>query len=413
MEEIGRAYVALALRINEHFPGYVDAFIGGEETRQAILAFGPRSVADLREDADQLARRIAREPLPEPRKTWLARQVEAMRATLARLDGEIIPLCEEAQRCLDITPERVPESEFEAAIAEVDRLLPGRGPLAERVEAWKRETEVAEDKVPALLELARHEARRRTQALIELPGGEDVEIHTVHNQPWSGYNWYLGQYRSRIDVNLDLPTRVQSILPLMTHEGYPGHHTERALKEHILYRQRGWEEASVTLLNTPESVISEGIANVALDMIFSGEEATAWLHDVLYPAAGLGHRDVERDRALGRAYRKLAGVGGNVAFLAHEDGLSDDQLVAYIRKYDLRSEAEARFSLRFIRNPMFRTYIFTYFYGERMLRAALAGPDRRDVFRRLLTEPITPSMVEGWIAETREGLGDEAGERHA
>lgn len=413
MDEIGRACVALALRINEHFPGFVDAYIGGEEMKQAILAYGPRSIADLREDAERLAQRIAGDDLPEPRKTWLAKQVEAMRTILARLDGEIIPFREEAQRCLDIAPERVPEAEFEAAIAEIDRLLPGHGPLAERVEAWKKASEVAEDKVPALLELARQEVRRRAQALIGLPDGEDVEIRIVHNQPWSGYNWYLGRYRSRIDINVDLPMRVQSILPLMTHEGYPGHHTERALKERILYRERGWEEASITLLNTPESVISEGIANVALDMIFTEEEATAWLRDVLYPAAGLGHCDVERDRALARAYRKLAGVGGNVAFLAHEDGLGDDELVAYIRKYDLRSETEARFSLRFIRNPMFRTYIFTYFYGERMLRAALAGPDRCDVFRRLLTEPITPGMVEGWIAQTREGVADAGGERHA
>lgn len=399
MDEIGRAYVALALRINEHFPGYVDAYIGGEETRQAILAHGPRSIADLREDADRLASRIAGEPLPEPRKTWLARQVEAMRAMLARLDGEVLPFREETRRLFDIAPERVPEEEFAAAIDEIDRLLPGRGPLEERVDAWKKETEVAEDKVPALLDLAREEARRRTQALIPLPDGEDVEIRIVRNQPWSGYNWYLGQYRSRVDVNLDLPERVTSILPLMTHEGYPGHHTEHALKERRLYREQGWEEASIFLLNTPECVISEGIANVALDMIFTEDEVVAFLRDVLYPAAGLGHLDVERDRALGRAFRKLAGVSGNAAFMLHEDGRGEEDIVAYFRRYALRSEQEARFSLRFIRNPMFRSYVFTYFYGERMLRAALAGPDRRDVFRRLLTEPITPGMVEGWIRQ--------------
>lgn len=404
MDEIGRAYVALGLRINEHFQGYVDAYIGSEEARQAILAHGPRSIAELRDDADRLAARIAGEPLPEPRKTWLARQVDAMRAMLARLDGEVLPFRDEVRRFFDISPERIPEDEFAAAIDEIDRLLPGPGPLAERVETWKKQTEVAEERVPAVLDLARQEARRRTRALLPLPDGEDVEIRIVRNQPWGGYNWYLGQYRSRIDVNLDLPERVTSILPLMTHEAYPGHHTEHVLKERILYRERGWEEASIFLLNTPECVISEGIANVALDMIFSEDEALAWLRDVLYPAAGLAHLDVERDRALNRAFRKLAGVSGNVAFLAYEDGLGEDELVAYIQKYGLRSETEAKFNLRFIRNPMFRTYIFTYFYGERMLRALLAGPDRHDIFRRLLTEPVTPSMVEGWIAETRESL---------
>ena len=394
MDEIGRAYVALGLRINEHFQGYVDAYIGSDETKKAILAGGPRSVPELRSDADRLAARIAREDLPEPRKTWLAKQVEAMRATLAGLDGEIIPFREEAQRCFDISPERVPEAEFDAAIQEIDRLLPGPGSLEERVDAWKKETEIAEDKVPALLELARAEAQRRTAALVALPDGEDVEIRIVRNQPWSGYNYYMGGYRSRIDINLDLPEHIQHILPMMTHEGYPGHHTEGALKEKHLFRGQGWEEASIFLLNTPECVISEGIANVALDMIFTEDEVTAWLQDVLYPAAGLGHLDVQRDRTLGRAFRKLAGVGGNAAFMLHEDGRGDDEVIAYFQRYGLRSETEARFSLRFIRNPMFRTYIFTYFYGERMLRAALAGPDRRDVFRRLLTEQVYPSLVE-------------------
>ena len=393
MDEIGRAYVALGLRINEHFPGYVDAYIGGEETKKAILAQGPRTVPELRGDADRLAARVAREALPEPRKTWLAKQVEAMRATLARLDGEDIPFREEAQRCLDITPERVPEAEFDAAIEEIDRMLPGSGSLTERVDAWKKEAEVAEDKVPALLDMARQEARRRTAALVALPEGEDVEVHVVRNQPWSGYNYYMGGYRSRIDINLDLPEHVQYMLPLMTHEGYPGHHTEGALKEKNLFRGQGWEEASIFLLNTPECVISEGIANVGLDMIFTEDEVTAWLRDTLYPAAGLGHLDVERDRTLGRAFRKLAGVGGNAAFLIHEDGRSDDEVVAYIQTYGLRSETEAKFSLKFLNNPMFRVYIFTYFYGERMLRAALAGPDRKDIFRRLLSEQVYPSLV--------------------
>ncbi len=397
MDEIGRAYVALGLRINEHFDGYVDAYIGDEAVKEAVLAQGARSVPELRADAERLAARIAAEPLPEPRKTWLQKQVEAMKTTLARLDGEIVPFREEVRRCFDIAPDRIPEDEFEAAIEEIDRLLPGDGDLPDRVEAWKAQSEVAEDKVLPLLNMAADEARTRTLTIVELPKGEDVDIRLVRNQPWSGYNWYLGNYRSRIDVNVDLPTRVYQILPLMTHEAYAGHHTEHVMKEKTLYRGKGWEEFSMFLLNTPECVISEGIGNVALDMLFPEEELVAWLRDRLYPAAGLDGDTVERDRALGRAFRKLAGISGNVAFMAHEDGRSDDELVAYIQKYGLRTENEARLSLRFVRSPLFRAYIFTYFYGERMLRAALSGPDRRDVFRRLLTEPVTPGMVEGWM----------------
>lgn len=57
-----------------------------------------------------------------------------------------------------------------------------------------------------------------------------------------------------------------------------------------------------------------------------------------------------------------------VAFLAHVDGWSDDGLVAYMQRYALDSEREARFRVKFVRSPMFRSYTFTYFYGERLLR---------------------------------------------
>ena len=50
----------------------------------------------------------------------------------------------------------------------------------------------------------------------------------VQDQPWSGYNWYLGNGRSRVDLNTDLPIYAYLLTDLLTHEGYPGHHTEHA-----------------------------------------------------------------------------------------------------------------------------------------------------------------------------------------
>jgi len=82
------------------------------------------------------------------------------------------------------------------------------------------------------------ELRRRTQARFPLPDGESFELRIVTNQPWSAYNWYLGDFRSRIDVNTDLPLHVTGLVDLMAHEGYPGHHTEHSLKEARLARER-------------------------------------------------------------------------------------------------------------------------------------------------------------------------------
>ena len=52
------------------------------------------------------------------------------------------------------------------------------------------------------------------------------------------------------------------------HEGYPGHHTDYVLKDQHLAR-RGYTEQTMYLTLVPQCVISEGIAMVAHEMIFS------------------------------------------------------------------------------------------------------------------------------------------------
>ena len=42
-----------------------------------------------------------------------------------------------------------------------------------------------------------------------LPAGEDLRVWLVTGQPWTGYNWYDGGRRSRVDLNTDLPIRAR------------------------------------------------------------------------------------------------------------------------------------------------------------------------------------------------------------
>jgi hypothetical protein len=184
----------------------------------------------------------------------------------------------------------------------------------------------------------------------------------------------------------------------MTHEGYPGHHTEHAIKERLLYRRQARAEACVQLINAPECVISEGIADLAREVIFSEPQLEAWLRDVLYPQAGIV-ADVERDRAIAQALRMLRPVGGNAAFLLHRDRAGEQTVMDYIRHYGAEIEKEARQSYRFISNPLFRSYIFNYHYGRDLLSRYIEAGDRIARFRTLLEQPLTPSRVEQWIGD--------------
>ncbi len=394
-DRIGQAYVQLALRMDRHAAGFVDGYYGPPEWKAAIDAEPLPPVTGLQEDARRLREAIVQTEMDAQRRDFLTKQVTAMGMVLRRLSGEDVPYVEEVQGCFDITPSRTPETEFEEALRELDTLLPGTGDLPARQLAWKRPFELPNDRVLPLAETALAEVRRRTVSILELPANESMELKLVSGQPWSGYNWYQGEGHSRIEINTDLPVRADSLVRIMAHEAYPGHHTECAIKDERWYRQAGRLEHSVVVLLAPECVISEGIATVAEDVVFPDKaELATWLREVLYPQAGI-RVDVDLQLRLAKAGQKLAGVSGNAAFLLHADRRPEDEVFEYIRQYTLSTEQEARRSLAFISNPLYRAYTFTYFYGRRLLQHAFATGGMLDVFRWVIREPVTPSAMAG------------------
>jgi hypothetical protein len=379
--------------------GFVDAYYGPPELKAEVQAGEPRPLPALADDAQRLLAAVEEGGYDPQRQDFLWRQARAMAAVVRNLSGDRLEFVEEVEQYFDIRPEMVPEETFETAHAELEQVVPGQGALPERMAAWRRGLELAQDRIMPVFELARRETRRRTVALFDLPAGEDVTLQLVKDQPGSGYNWYLGDFRSRIELNTDLPTRVSSAIPLLAHEAYPGHHTEHALKEARLVRDKGWAEFTVQLLLAPECVLSEGIANSARRVIFSDEDLSAFLRDELYPAGGLAGVDVEVQQRIEHAGKLLRGVGGNAALLLHRDGRPAHEVQQYIQHYGLATPQEAAKCLSFIQPPLYRSYVFNYSVGEAMLEPLLEGPQTVDNFRRLLTEPFTPAQVRQWLAE--------------
>jgi hypothetical protein len=397
MDEIAHNYLSLALDLDRHFEGFVDAYFGPPELK--AQAGEPRPLEALADDARQLQTAIEASDYAPQRKEFLTRQTRAMAAVIHNLSGGRLDFVQEVELYFDITPEMVDEATFDLAHIEMERLLPGRGSLAERLTAWKEKLELEPNRILPVFELACQETRRRATALFDLPEEEDLSLHLVKDQPWSAYNWYLGGYRSRIDLNTDLPSHAHSAVPLLAHEAYPGHHTEHAIKEYLLYHQQNRAEHAIQLLLAPECVLSEGIADNARGVIFDDADLAAFLSDELYPRAGLADIDVERQIHLGKASETLRSVGGNAALLLHRDGRSPDEVQQYIEHYGLRTPQEAMQTIKFIQNPLFRSYIFNYSVGKNLLAPLLAGSDATDNFRRLLSEPFTPTQVRHWLAE--------------
>jgi hypothetical protein len=385
---VAEAYIRLAHGIDAHSEGFIDGYGGPPQWAEKTLVPLPELVAR----ATALANEVKSEPDAE-RRSFLTVQVRAMQTMLRLLGGEKLTYIQEVRGLYDIDPLRTPESTFEAAHTALGDALPGSGPLQERLETLRSRVAVPGSDILKLTAPILHELRARTARLLPLPEGEDFSIELVQDKPWSGYNWPLGNFRSRIEINTDLPVRLTSLPDLLAHEGYPGHHTEHALKELHLSRTQGWQEHSLQLINAPECVVSEGVAVSALHAVMQQEELEAWLTGELSTLAGLDPLDVAAMLAAGRAMKELSGVSGNAALLLHQEGRPGTEVLDYLQTYALSTPEQAAQSLKFIGNPNFRAYIFTYSVGGKLVEAAMKAGDAQEVFRRLLTRPVTPGEL--------------------
>ena len=368
-------YLLLGLQLGRHVDGLVDAYYGPPALKAQADDGDPLPPERLAADADAL--------LADVGDSWLGDQVAGL-ATYARVvAGERIRYSDEVERCYGVRPERTPESVYEAAHAQLDELLPGDGTLGERYLAWRKTQLVDGDRSVTILRELLPFLRERTRAIVELPEGETMELEPVDDEPWWAFNYYLGDLRSRVVLNTDVPTSAYDLIHLAAHEVYPGHHTEHAVKEARFVLNDTAIEEAIQLVPTPQAVLSEGIAETGEDVALDDaarEEAYAIIR-VHVPAA-----ELERAHAIARAREGLRDVGVNVALAIHEDGASKDEGREYVERWALQTPEQAEHSVSFLTDPTWRAYSITYSAGRDLCRAYVAGEPVR--FRRLLTEHV-------------------------
>ena len=201
------------------------------------------------------------------RRHWLRSQVVGLHTTARKLAGEQIGYADEVEACYGVRPTRVDEEVLAEAHRRLDEALPGSGPLADRLVTWRESHAVPVDRLRPAIDSLAEDLRARTCALFGLPEGEHVDFELVTGQPWSGFNYYLGDLRSRVAVNTDLPVLSTGLAHLVAHESYPGHHTEHTRKEVGLVRRRQWWEESIFLVGTPQCLLAEGLADCGLEVV--------------------------------------------------------------------------------------------------------------------------------------------------
>ena len=393
---LAEAYVRLALEIDTYEPGYVDAYFGPADWREAAKA-NPRSQEALKAEADRLVSALAAytsaDDASAQRAKVLAANVSSARFRLDMIDGVRAPFVEEAQRLFALTPELKPLSAYDDALARIEQIVPGDGPLSIRVQVFRARYAIPADRLDAVMHASIAECRRRTMAHIALPEGETFSMELVKDKSWGAYNYYLGGNRSLIQINTDLPVSIGNALVLGCHEGYPGHHVQGIYNERA-YRTKGWPEYSVAPLYAPAAPLNEGGADFGVDLAFPGAERLAFEMNVLYPLAGLDPATAPAFDALRRATAELDGALLTISQMHLDGAISRERAIELAERYRLVGREAAEQSLDF--ESEYRSYVINYSSGEVLVRNYVdrVGDDpaaRWAAYEHILSTPILPA----------------------
>ncbi|GAA3432077.1 DUF885 domain-containing protein [Kutzneria kofuensis] len=398
--QVVREYLTLGLRMDRLLPGAVDAYTGPAALRAQVAGEPVPDPGELRLGAAELRRAVADADLSPQRREFLTAQLVAMETTCARLAGRPIGFVAEVETCFQTTIGLGDPDVYAQAHRQLRRLLPGLGSLRRRVARYRSGEEIPKERIGDCVQVLSADLRARAAERFGLPAGESVQYEIVDNRAWSGFNSYLGGYRSRVSLNVAQGHRVSTLAHLIAHEAYPGHHTEHCRKEAGAIRVDGQWEQSMFVLNTPQCVVAEGLAELGVYAAV-GPHWGAWA-TALFAEAGV-HVDGELLEAVDLATTTLQAVRQDAMLMLHDRGADEDDVVGFLSRWLLVPEFRAYRLLPFLTDPLWRAYTTTYVEGSRLVRRWLAarGPvDLATRYSRLLDEPLVPAGLRAELTTT-------------
>jgi hypothetical protein len=347
-------FVLASLRLGKHVDGLIDSYFGPSELSDTVSREPQKPLSDILLEIDMLRKRINSWVSDKYRRTYMEKQLGALRTITLQKMGNEIPYREFVSKTLDVEAKQVKEKELSKTRDELQELLKKsqhQGDLTEKITSFERMNLVSGETLARQFSNLMDAARGKTRARISLAPSELAELRIVSDKPWKAYNWYLGSYKSRIDLNADLPT-TSTVLPhLVAHEAYPGHHTEHTSKEQELYINKKQLESSVLLVNTPDCTMTEGLADTAGKFI-------------------LGETNAVNDRIQQLITKLREAVNVNVALMIHDKGIDLESTKKYYQEMAGVRKDEVDKHMSFILDPLWRGYIFSYYEGAKLIEEA-------------------------------------------
>jgi hypothetical protein len=170
LDGVAEEYVHLALALDEHDEDYVDAYYGPPEWQREAESTAV-SLGELRSRAESALVALARLPtaaaeIDGQRRAMLQKRLRAMLLRIDMADpqrSDSLPKFDEESRVLfDAEAPDHDAAHFERIVERAAAIVPGEGPLAARVEAFRKRFEIPQDRLSAVFDAAVAECRRRT-----------------------------------------------------------------------------------------------------------------------------------------------------------------------------------------------------------------------------------------------------------
>ena len=337
----------------------VDAYFGPDELAPKNQE-SDKDPVTLVNEMESLADLIRDEVDSELRSIYLVGEIKALRLLVRWLAGASISYTDLVEGLFHVSAGGFSSSDITKATAVADEAFadyPGDD-LRERIIRFQQLGEIKGDELKQVVEgdlqdLAVEVGQMFEENVFSLMGTDvtdkGVECQAVTNKPWSGYNYYLGDFKSVNAINTDKPMNLRSRLYLTYHE-YE-HHVSNLWREKA-YLERGFTDLAIVPIHTGRCVISEGTADTARE----------FLNKVVVNREFHAHTSIAMLDQM---------VKINAAIMLNQEGKTVEETVEYMMEYGFRERARAQSAIGFIRPTsengrpnLWAPYIFTYLFGR-------------------------------------------------
>jgi hypothetical protein len=371
----------------------VDAYFGPDEfhpKKQSTEKTATELIHDIHQTFDAIKDEID-DPL---RLEYMMGELHSLNVVVDWLDGKNLSYPELVEGLFNIKMKKFTESEIDRNIELVTTALadfPGED-LLDKILTFGREGEITGETLQNLLENKLQQRsieigqEFRTKIYTSMGSSvpdNGVQYEAVRNKPWGGYNWYLGEFKSLNQFNIDRKFNKDTLQTTIYHE-YE-HHVSNLWREKA-FLKTGNLELSIVLLHTGRCVISEGTADTAKDFLgVSENDPRINVLNVLNPL------------------REMTSI--NAAILLNDEGKSVEEAINYLFERGYRSRESAETSIAFISpttkdgmTNFFAPYIFTYSIGRRdfVYPVFLKAAERNvlpEFFKTVYMNPYSGSSV--------------------